>query len=280
MKKAAGFLSGMMIFFMAGAGTAFGAPAAYAETPKTAEQAAEALAAQSDLFYVSGDKLRAKGTYNDNFWDELDYAINAVFRSCDGSEMDSLTATYNTASPEILSYQIREEQLQILADNQTLVNNWLADNVPAIIPNGTNKEDAIWLAYTHVVNSYAPDYTALADTGYMRKEAQGAAYVIKNGKGICAGLTKLFRSIAEYIPFDPQTGQVNYSAANPEYLQVAIVKNDEVSHEWAAISLGGVWYHYDLSIINTANLGERYRMEAGRLNAADYGNSADMVWRY
>ena len=160
-----------------------------------------------------------------------------------------------------------------------MVDSWLAASVPSIIPDGTSREDAIWLAYTHVVNAYAPDYAAEADTGYKRKEAQGAAYVLKNGSGICAGLTKLFRSIVEYVPFDSQTGLVNYSAASPEHLRVAVVMNEAAGHEWAAIQLAGIWYYYDLSIINTANLAERYRMTESQLNQADYGNFAEDVWR-
>lgn len=281
MKKIAK-IAGLLLGVMAAAALEAGAAFAWTPsdgTPKTAEEAAEALAASNALFYVSGDALHAKGTYDAVFWDAMNDAINTVFRACDPSEMDSLTATYDTAAPEILSYQVRKDQLQILVDNQSVVDSWLAASVPSIIPDGTSREDAIWLAYTHVVNAYAPDYAAEADTGYKRKEAQGAAYVLKNGSGICAGLTKLFRSIVEYVPFDSQTGLVNYSAASPEHLRVAVVMNEGVSHEWAAIQLAGTWYYYDLSIINTANLAERYRMTESQLNQADYGNFAENVWR-
>ena len=110
--------------------------------------------------------------------------------------------------------------------------------------------------------------------------AAGAAYALKNGSGICAGLSKLFRAIIEYLPFDPQTGQVNYSAANPSRIRVAILMNEAANHEWAAIQLGDIWYYYDLSIINTANLAERYRMNGSQLNTEDYGSFAETVWRY
>ena len=279
MVKMTSLLLGVMTAAALEAGTAF-AWTPSSGTPRTAEGAAEALAANSSLFYVSGSQLKAHGTDDDTFWDEMNNAVNAVFRACDPSEMDSLTASYDTAAPDILSYRVSEDQLQILADNQALVDDWLAANVPVLIPDGTNKEDAIWLAYIHVVNAYAPDYAAEADTGYKRKEAQGAAYALKNGSGICAGLSKLFRSIVEYLPFDPQTGQVNYSAANPSRIRVAILMNEAASHEWAAIQLGDSWYYYDLAIINTANLAERYRMNGSQLNPADYGNFAETVWRY
>ena len=89
--------------------------------------------------------------------------------ACDPSEMDSLTATYDTAAPEILSYQVRKDQLQILVDNQSVVDSWLAASVPSIIPDGTSREDAIWLAYTHVVNAYAP---GLCGRGGYRLQAE------------------------------------------------------------------------------------------------------------
>lgn len=277
----AGLVPTVLAVVLLQAGTAFGAVnPSYSQVPKTAEEAAEALAAQSDILYVSGKELHSEGVPNDTFWDELDIAINAVFRSCDASEMDSLRATYDVAAPEILSYEVREDQLQILVDNQALVNSWLESSVPTLIPDGSSAEDAVWTAYLHVVNSYLPDYIALEDTGYVRKEAQGAAYVLKNGKGICAGLTKLFRSIVESIPFDANTGLVDYSAQDPVYLKAAVLENRDVSHEWAAISFSGVWYHYDLSIINTANLSERYKMTESQMSAADYGDMSRTIWSY
>lgn len=184
----------------------------------------------------------------DEFWNLMGDAINSVFRSGDSCDLGSCKCWYDVAEPDVLEYEVGYEQLDKLVREQGYVDTWCSENVPGIIPDGTDKETAIHLIYDWILNFAEYDETILYTD--RQKTSQSAYSIITTGRGICSSYSKLFRSMIEIIPFNGENGLVDWQNGT-DHITVAIIDYcplDSNGHEWAAIqSTDGTWLHYDLS---------------------------------
>lgn len=172
----------------------------------------------------------------------IEPAVSTGTRFCDSGEL--LRVDYRDSSSGRI-YSINSTDIAKLEGRIAYVNDWLKANMPTIIPSGTDRETAIRTAFNYIIDNYPyDDYL----TSYEQKaDAQGAYYVIANGKGICASYSKLFRAMLEYLPFNT-SGVVDYNEPNPTHIIVAIVNDADHTHEWDAIQdPDGTWYYYDIT---------------------------------
>lgn len=214
-------------------------------SPKTTDEAATSFHAVDSRAYKEGiyTKLRF---YKDTFYDEWNDALvklwNRTFPECSPAEISPF---YYDWDRDYHVYAISEEEMQLFIDRQDAVEKWALSVTKNIIPDNSSRDVAVQEAFSYLVSNFYYDCEA-SEHQELLNQAQGAYYLIMNGKGVCASFSKAFRALVESISFDPGTGNVSWGCANPFFLQVAIVRNN--SHEWTAIQdTDGTWYHYDVS---------------------------------
>lgn len=212
---------------------------------------------------------------------DINHAVSVSTRVCDkheaifnGQRIDESDTAYH--------YLLLPEEVDKLIVHCNYVNEWLAKNVPIIVPAGTSREDAIQIIYNHLVNNYRYDKNISTSAA---KDAQGAYYLLTRGSGICASFAKLFRGMAEYLPFDANC-TVNYDidSSTASHIQVAIVNDENHEHEWDAIQdpIDGKWYHYDAA--STADNGWVFykvpEQEYRDLFAMNFGKRVSFIYEY
>lgn len=210
----------------------------FARTPDTLEEA------KQDILKIDGFKEDEQGIY---FTEEAtDYdgvkigdvckkVIGQYFRGCAvNSELLRATTSAGVDSPVSTTYRytITDDDVQKLIDHQKALDEWSEAAARRVVPDGVAKKTAAKDAYWYITYKFPYDYAAVEDTNLML-EAQSAYYCLENGKGICASQSKLFRCLVEAIPLNPETGLVDWNCAEPDHLQVYLVKND--NHQFAAI---------------------------------------------
>lgn len=248
----------------------------------------EEIVAESDgkLAVVNG-KLASRafnsvGDLEDTAMDEAAQAITATTRV--GDKAEAIEQGILTVD-EVGKYHVSFAGYQVndLIDHVNYVNGWVEKNIPKIVHEGMNREDAIRAVYDYIVSHFAYDFEACAtaDGSKVLREAQGAYYMLAHGKGVCASFAKLFRGLVEAIPFN-QNGVVDYSV-NPDstnYIQVAIVHDDDNAHEWNAIcGADGKWYHYDTASA-AASGGEFFAMTETEFKTMFHDPSVSIIYEY
>lgn len=211
-----------------------------------ASTAQDIAAASGGLIEANHGALVSAVTNEKEFIPVFEHAITSVLRVCDASELIEYPFQYK-AHGRI--YEISQDKVQVLLSRRLYVQDWLNVQVPAIIPAGTDYQDAIRILFDYIVANYSYDYDA-PDDFYVSHDSQGAYRIILTGQGICSGYSKLFRGMVEYLPFNSH-GVVDYEAQDTFHLSVALVSWSDGTwgHEWNAIQdpFDHLWYHYDLS---------------------------------
>lgn len=212
----------------------------------------EDIAARSEgEFYVEDGKLATR-SYAPNVDEsyaikDVNRAIAASTRVCDKHEAINY-AQYIVEDDASYHYLLLPEEVDVIVSRCNYVNEWLAKNMPTIVPAGTSREDAIRIVNNHIANNYKYDKSIVGTS--VSADAQGAYYMLVHGSGICASFAKLFCGMIEFLPFDAN-GVVNYDIDNDEanHIQVAICNDVNYEHEWDAIQdpIDGKWYYYDIA---------------------------------
>lgn len=229
-------------------------------TPMTGREAAEALAAQCDDFYVKGG-LYSRRMTDEEFWIMMEAAINKAFRQGDSCDLGTCTYWTWDDAPDLREYEVPLEKLERLVYEQDYVDGWCKENVPLIVSDGMDRDTAIRTIYDWIIAFATYDYDALTDDVLLSNE-QSAYSLLTTGKGVCASYSKLFRGMVEVVPFNIETGGVDWQSGT-EYIKVALVdkrSSDGASgHEWNAIqSSDGTWYCYDVTAADTSNNANGY----------------------
>jgi hypothetical protein len=282
---------------------------AYA-TPKNVAEAEQAILNMDSRFYKTNEKLPSYyEKYNPNVdvsksedaiygnpvqESNVSYSIqtviNQLFRDCDIMEAYVVCRFYYVNDPNSYRFVLYEDQINTLMEHQNAIDDWSSSSIREIVPDGIGMDDAIKICYLHILRNYPYNRNATSRVNLdLNKQAQGAYYAITTQSGICASLSKLFRTLVEAIPFDPETGCVNYNAESPFNLKVAIIDNEYKYHEWAAIQMSGNWYYYDCAMSNDfvnqymndeGALLYYYKMTDEGLIENYYGDAKDYIWYY
>lgn len=217
------------------AGTCF---SAFAATPQTVEDARKVILEADDftntdhgICFISEGELGAS--------DELDGIIGKYFRGCDAlTELRQAVINASVDSPVSTTYRhyITDSMLQDLVGHQTALDTWSSKTAKETVPDGMTKYDASRTAYLYITANYPYDYAAAADYR-TSAPAQSGYYALVNGKGICASQSRLFRCLTEAIPFNPDSGLVDWQCDTPQYLSVINISGH--GHQFAAIDFGG-----------------------------------------
>lgn len=122
-------------------------------------------------------------------------------------------------------------------------NEFVKNTVPALIPDGMSKEEALLKIFGYISSVYHYDYE-LRDNGTItdKSDAADAYSLFARDHGVCIAFSCAYRAMIESIPFE--NGIVNWESANPVYEKVAIVENNQ--HMWNEIQgQDGEWLIYD-----------------------------------
>lgn len=173
----------------------------------------------------------------DFFAEKAAVIISKYFRGCDIiTELRvALGASVDDPMSTTFRHYITDEKIQRLVEHQTELDKWSTEMAKKIASDGGSKFATAYCAYRYITDHYSYDYDAASES-FAKAEAQSGYYAMVNGKGICASLSRLFRCLVEAIPFNPDTGLVDWECDNPEYLTVINVSGN--NHQWAAINFG------------------------------------------
>ncbi|MBR4208032.1 MAG: hypothetical protein IKQ88_05520 [Lachnospiraceae bacterium] len=135
------------------------------------------------------------------------------------------------------------------ADVQTLqtmhaqTNSWLAQNMPAIVPAGSTKQNAVKLTADWIADHMTYDHSSMLDRKTLISY-QNAMSCFTKGKGVCTTYATAFDAMVNYLPFNA-AGTVDYTCAAPVHKDTKLVTNDE--HAWSAILESDGWHLYDVT---------------------------------
>lgn len=242
-------------------------------TPMTVQETAQSILAVDNHFYYDSDGVKYDIPMSDRYNTAAISKINALLTSAlRGCAVGDFGSQINWCSSDgvTCSITIKKDELSILAAHQDVVDSWADATARAVIPSGTSRDEAILTSYLHIARNYSYN-TNLSNDEVMA--AQGAYFMIKNGYGLCASYAKVFRSLVEAIPFNQETGLVDWECTSPTHIKVVVAASDD--HEWNEIQdADGVWYVYDLSasrsIQEALTLFHRTHEEINTLNNAAF----------
>lgn len=155
-----------------------------------------------------------------------------------------------TDSFGICTFGYSKDSVEKMQSVHAYCQSWCAANLPAIVPDGTTQSKAIRLCADWVADHMSYDHRALEDTelsGYY----QNAAVGFSNGTGVCTTFTTMFNTMVSWLPFDPQTQVVSYTAAEPLHIDSVVAGND--THAWSMLRLGTEWKQYDITFYDCDN---------------------------
>ena len=166
-------------------------------------------------------------------------AIDTEFKSINLYGLCCYSHSYENGVPGIYITQSDAEMFQ---NTEAAVNQWLAQNMPAIVPNGTDPLSipgicAEWVA-DHMWHNPSLEERSLS------REYQNALRGFYEGVGVCATYAHCFEAMVSFVPINTSTNRVDYTCVDPAHLQTAFVYSP--LHAWTAVKLDGVWHHYDV----------------------------------
>jgi hypothetical protein len=239
--------------------------------------------ATENNFSVADGSLYGGNGKCDPFWifGNLDQMLNAGGgRDVSASEMIELN--YN----DDYVWSVPAYKIADLSARQDKIDVWMKKNVSGIIPSGVEHEEAIRLAYDYIMKSLEYDYNIEKDVD-EECLAQGADYVIDHGgKGDCASFSRFFRALVEAIPFDSETGLVNYDVVKEHeyHIRVAIIsfnRTQNDGHVWTAIQdPDGDWYHYDVAMEMIKNRSYYHINSINIIGDGLHANQSLWTWLY
>ena len=150
---------------------------------------------------------------------------------------------YLQASFEPVRYNENTYYVAILSDVydnaaslDLMMETWMRENVPGIVPEGVGAREAMYLLDAWIQQNFT-----------YKKSQYDYRILLNEHTGNCDSLSVLFASAVNYIPFDPTTGLVAYTAANPVYLDMKVIGDPVRKHGYNAIKLNGKWLYTDVT---------------------------------
>lgn len=232
----------------------------------------EDIAAHDDRVTIDRGMLSFHAKDKNDIWEQYYSIISDNLRTHTGYE-----ETWLSWEPDGNGYTcwIDNGYLDNFLNEKDWVEEWCKTNVKNWVLNGASKDVAIRCVLMYC-NGFNYDYNmAKNQTGSMKKEftlSASSFSMIQKQNGVCVGFSSAFRSLLESVPFDPETGLVNWDSDNPIYMKVAILRNK--THMWNAVQNDdGTWTWYD------ATLGSSVSKETVN-SMSDYLNSGEIIWSY
>lgn len=217
----------------------------------------EDIAAQDDRVTIENGELTYYAKNSDDIWETYRDIIGENVRTHSGYEYTWVSWKNNGNR---FKCTIDKNQMERILNEQAWVEDWCRTNVPTFVPNGVDRDVAISMVFHRVVHNFEYDYDLAKnlDTGNSDYQYAASAYgMLQNRKGVCVGLSQVFRVFLEAVPFDPETGLVDWSCENAEHIKVATVENNV--HMWDAIQGDdGIWRYYDATDYSTSTGGELF----------------------
>ncbi len=168
--------------------------------------------------------------------------------------------------------QISARDVQLIQQIDIETRNWLQNNLPSIVPNGTYWPQAVKLCADWVADRMTYDERALSDTVLLTRY-QSAITCFTEGTGVCATYASAFNCMVHALPFDPITQCVDYSSADPLNVATRYVHNDV--HGWSAVKINNGWHAFDITFYDNSNGArqpEYLDMGASALNDGKHSN--------
>lgn len=219
------FALGLVLSFSVISGTAFAE-----DTSDPRSEFYNGLFKYSDGVYYSNEKF---------------YSINETIQGCfeyqksffDNSSYHNFGyIIYNDG--EYYRFMMENTDIDRMAEEDQYVDQWLKENMPVVVPEGTDGIQALDLIYQWIINN----------TEYeVNHPASDWAYTALKGENVsCIGYANLFDLMTEYVPFNVETGLSDYSG-NSEcwHFDTKIITDDR--HGWNGIDINGTWYYFDVT---------------------------------
>ena len=196
------------------------------------------------------------------------YQAEKVLNSaCPAVGMTTMETVYSGGDGSVM---IDGQNLNMLESIQNQTDEWLAANMAVIVPQGTPSDRIIPICADWVADRMTYDYSANSNKA-LGRAYQSALSCFTLGTGLCATYAYAFNSMVSYVPVNPETGTVDYTAANPTHLQTRFVYTSR--HAWSAVYENGAWHHYDVCSYDLMNRDSRYLdMTSGIMSDAKYSN--------
>ncbi len=151
-----------------------------------------------------------------------------------------------------VSAGLSDEDIRKLQEVQREADAWIAGNLPAIIPQGTDAGAAILLCAVWIA-----DHTSSDMENCLDRRNQTAIRVFQEGSGVCGGYASAFNTMIRGLPVNPETRTIDYSGTAPvSHIGTKLIQNN--IHAWSAIDYGDGWHYYDVCWFDTAGRDPRY----------------------
>lgn len=161
-------------------------------------------------------------------------------RTCSGYELNA-NVWQGDGKKVILNQNILDEIIYRTNWTNEFVNN----TVPAIIPDGMAKDDALLKIFKYISSVYHYSFALRDSQSFVDSNDAADAYsLFARDYGVCIAFACAYRAMVESVPFE--NGVVNWKSTNPTYQKVAIVENSR--HMWNEMQdENGRWLIYDAS---------------------------------
>lgn len=160
-----------------------------------------------------------------------------------GHEYTQSGTCYLVQTPEQYNTSIAEEMYYV---------GWLAENLPLIVPNGTDYRDvpdicARWIADRM---TYDEEFLSLYMAGQSKTDPRSETYpfarqCFEYGIGVCETYASALQMMVENVPINPDTMLVDYACVSPKVLSVYRYHTNV--HSFNAVILDGKMHYYDIS---------------------------------
>ena len=204
----------------------------------------------SELYKSSEDTYASRKSYSSfaELLEQYNLFIKENFKNSSIGNFNYLN--YDDGS--YYRFEISKDEYERFEEENVYNQKWLEDNMPVIVPEGTDGIQALDLIYQWIINN----------TEYeLNHPASDWAYTALKGENVsCIGYANLFDIMTEYVPFNVETGLSDYSG-NSEcwHFDTKIIVDDE--HGWNGIDINGTWYYFDVTFDDTGNHGNKYFMK-------------------
>ena len=150
------------------------------------------------------------------------------------------------------SFIIFIDDIERIENENEYMKYWLSVNMPNIVPAGTDGITALRLINDWIYNNI--DYEVNLPSSHF------AITGLTTRKFSCLGFSNLFGMMAEYVPFNCDTGLADYSGnGNFWHFDSKIVIGNK--HAWNAININGTWYYFDTTFNESSDSPDSYFMK-------------------
>lgn len=172
----------------------------------------------------------------------------APYSSCTYLSADLNGNKYVTNGTVMLLNTIEDVERTLLQESAQM-KIWLDYSMPLIVPEGTNKNDAIKLIYDWIQSNmqYEASNTSWNDElKEVGNQVWNPVRAVQTGKANCAGYTSLFRAMTNYLIFDDNwtVRYIDETQAGPGYNKPNMMAINGNGHCWNVLADTDGYYKY------------------------------------